>query len=258
MPDSPSRLVGDDRAVEPDDLPPRLSGLLAAVDDRDFERTAPPIDLWDRISAAVTEEPSRNADHGGPIGAGTVVEYAIDAHDMVVTLGEGWSEFAAQNEAPELVGAPTGRTLWSQIGDPQLRDLWRTAVERVRAHEVSVSVPFRCDGPSSRRWFEMSLSPLPDGGVHFRSTMTFEMTRPRVPMLERSAPRDAAAPAVAVCSCCAEGLHGGTWVPVEELLSSLRLLEHAPSPAVSYGICPRCCTSMSTQLTATGTTASSD
>jgi hypothetical protein len=258
MPDSPSRLVGDDRAVELDDLPPRLSGLLAAVDGRDFERTSPPTDLWDRIAAAVNDEQAHDADHGGPTGAGSVVEYAIDADDIVVTLGEGWSEFAADNEAPELVAAPTGRTLWSQIGDPQLRDLWRTAVDRVRANEVSVSVPFRCDGPSSRRWFEMNLSPLPDGGVHFRSTLTFEMARPRVPMLERSAPRDEAAAAVAVCSCCAEGLHGETWVPVEELLSSLRLLEHAPAPSVSYGICPRCSTSLSTQFAAVGATAGHD
>ena len=42
----------------------------------------------------------------GPMGAGSVVEYTIDAADVVVTLGDGWSEFAAQNEAPELVGPP--------------------------------------------------------------------------------------------------------------------------------------------------------
>lgn len=258
MPDSPSRFVGDDRVAETAELSPRLAGLLAAVDAGDFERTDPPADLWNRIAVAITEEPVQDDGLGGPMGAGSVVEYAIDADDVVVTLGDGWSEFAAQNEAPELVGAPSGRTLWSQIGDPELRDLWRTAVERVRTHGVSATVPFRCDGPTSRRWFEMNVSPLPDGGVHFRSTLTFEMARPRVSMLERSAPRDEAAPAVAVCSCCAEGLLGETWVPVEELLSSLRLLEHAPSPAVSYGICPRCCASMSTQLTATSTTASSD
>jgi hypothetical protein len=258
MPDSPPRLVGDDRVAEPAELSPRLAGLLAAVDAGDFERAAPPADLWDRIAAAVTAEPVHDAEHGGPMGAGSVVEYTIDADDVVVTLGEGWSEFATQNEAPELVGAPSGQTLWSQIGDPQLRDLWRTAVERVRAQQVSVSVPFRCDGPMSRRWFEMNVSPLPDGGVHFRSTLTFEMARPRVSILERSAPRDEGAPAVAVCSCCAEGLHGETWVPVEELLTSLRLLERVPSPIVSYVICPRCCASMSTQLTAARTTASSD
>lgn len=257
MPDSPPRLVGDDRVAEPAELSPRLAGLLAAVDAGDFERAAPPAGLWERIAATVTAETAHDADHEGPMGAGSVVEYTIDADDVVVTLGEGWSEFATQNEAPELVGAPSGRTLWSQIGDPQLRDLWRSAVDRVRAHEVSVSVPFRCDGPTSRRWFEMNVSPLPDGGVHFRSTLTFEMARPRVSMLERSTPRDDAAPAVAVCSCCAEGLLGETWVPVEELLASLRLLEQAPTPAVSYGICPRCCASMSTQLTAPGTTASS-
>lgn len=258
MPDSPSRLVGDDRAVELDGPPPRLYGLLAAVDDRDFERTDPPTDLWDRISAAVASEPAHPVDDGGPTGAGTVVEYAIDGDDVVVALGAGWAEFAERNEAPELLGTPSGRTLWSQIGDDELRDLWRTAVERVRTHGVSATVPFRCDGPTSRRWFEMTMSPLPHGGVHFRSTMTFEMTRPRVSMLERSAPRDEAAAAVAVCSCCAEGLHGERWVPVEELLTSLRLLEQVPAPTVSYGICPRCSTQMSSQFAALGGAATSD
>jgi hypothetical protein len=246
MPDAPSRRSGNVRAAEPDQPPPRLAGLLTSVDDRDFERVAPPIDLWDRIAAAIAEEPGHNGD--GPMGAGTVVEYAIDADDVVVTLGEGWSEFAARNEAPELAGAPSGRTLWSQFGDPQLRDLWRTAVTRVREHQETMTVPFRCDGPASLRWFEMTVSPLPNGGVHFRSTMTFEMSRPSVPLLERAMPRDDTAPSVALCSCCAEGLLGERWVAVEEVLTGLRLLEEAPVPSISYGICPRCSASMSREF----------
>lgn len=214
----------------------RLDGLLADLDPRDLERSEPPAALWDRIAAAVAAD-TRAAAAGG---SGGIVEYAIDADDLVVTLGAGWAEFASANDAHELNGDAARRSLWSQIGDETLRDLWRSAVARVRAQGAPVTVPFRCDGPTARRWFQMTLSPLPDGGVHFRSELTFEMTRPAVPLLGRSTPRDATLGVIAVCSWCAEASDGGTWLAVEELLVRRRLLEEVPAPEVSYGICPAC------------------
>lgn len=216
-------------------LDARLDGLLADLEERDFERAELPAGLWEGIAAAVAADAPVAAG-----GSGGIVEYAIDADDVVVSLGRGWAEFASANEARELAGDATGRTLWSQIGDAELRDLWRTAVDRVRSVGAPVTVPFRCDGPAARRWFEMTVTPLADGGVHFRSELTFEMARPEVPMLGRTTPRDATLDAVAVCSWCAEASDGGEWLPVEELLVRQRLLEAVPAPAVSYGICPDC------------------
>jgi hypothetical protein len=215
-------------------VPTRIDGLLGELDERDFDRVAAPAGLWEGIAAAIA------ADDAAPVGAGGVVEYAIDANDVVVSLGQGWAEFANANDAPELADGAKGRTLWDQIGDAALADLWRTTVALVRAQRAPLTVPFRCDGPSARRWFEMTLTPLTGGGVHFRSELTFEMARPDVPLLAVSTPRDTTRDVIAICSWCAEGDDGARWLAIEELLARRRLLEQVPAPGVSYGICPRC------------------
>lgn len=205
-----------------------------------------PADLWERIRSAVS------ADSGTGGCPGSVVEYRIDADDVVIGVGADWFGFAEDNEAPELVAAPTGRSLWSSIGDASLRDLWREAVARVRSSGEEVTVPFRCDGPHVRRWFDMTVTPLDDGSVQFRSRSTFEMPRPEVVALRRDIDRDPDSALVEVCSWCGEGNDGGRWVPIEELLARARLLEQDPPPPVVHGICPRCVDRMATQLAGPG------
>ncbi|MFZ4519405.1 MAG: hypothetical protein ACOYOP_13515 [Microthrixaceae bacterium] len=220
----------------------RLTETIGRISPDDRELVDPPADLWDRIAAAIAAEEAE----APAIGAGSVVEYRIDAWDRMVGVGEGWAAFAEHNEAPELVKGAEGRTLWDVMGD-DLADLWRPVVDRVRAEQVELVVPFRCDGPDARRWYDMTVSPGPDGVVRFRSVLTMEMARPDLPALRRPAelglaPERAAHDhaAVELCCWCAEARDGERWVMVEELLSSRRLLEVPRPPAVAHGICERC------------------
>ena len=236
-------------SAEPIEVDPELArvvGVLRGLADEPVETVAAPEDLWSRIEAAVgAGEPT---DGSGAIGAGTVVEYRIDRDDVVVAVGADWVEFARENEAHELAAAPTGRTLWDAIGDESLRDLWRAAVAKVRSSATPITLPFRCDGPNARRWFEMTLTPLDDGAVSFRSELVFEMARPELPVLLRHVERNDDAGVVEICTWCASGNDGGVWRPVEELLARQRLLEADPPPAVAHGICPGCVEEMSAQL----------
>ena len=236
-----------DGAAPSDGARPRLVAALGRLEASDLDRVEPPADLWDRISSTVAAEREvASVDRGSPVagGAGGVVEYRIDADDVVVSTGGGWASFAEANEAPELSDGADGRTLWSSIGDPDLRDLWRLVVTRVRDGAEPVVVPFRCDGPEARRWFEMTVTPERDGAVSFRSELTFEMPRPEVPALLRDAPRDETLPALEVCCWCADAHDGSEWRPVEVVLARRRLLEATP-PRVVQGICGRCRSRMS-------------
>ena len=238
------------------EMPPpeldRVTRILSTVESADLERFEPPADLWSRIAASVAAEPERVAD-----GAGTVVEYAIDAHDRVIDTGGEWSAFAQDNGAPELDSMATDRTLWSYFGSDEVRDLWRLLVAQVRTTRTAATVPLRCDAPGVRRWFEMTLTPQPNGVVQFRSTLSFEEHRPEVAFLAVRAERDGERPAVQVCSWCGDGHDGSTWRRIEDLVAELRLLEDA-LPSIDYGICPGCRDRMSSELhssTATSPTA---
>lgn len=214
---------------------PREHGGVTDVTDPgpDPDFLEPPTELWMRIADAVVVAATE------PTPAPVIVEYRIDGDDVVVEVGGSWAEFAATNDAPELADAGTGRTLWSSMSPGELRDLWQEAVARVRERGEATTVPFRCDGPGARRWFEMTITPEPDGHLRFRSEMTFEMERPTVAALGRS-DDPATDDAIDVCSWCGKGFDGEGWHPVEEVLSARRMLAGTTPGRVRFGLCPAC------------------
>lgn len=220
----------------------RLAAVMPEVEGSDFERDDPPSGLWGRIAASIASESTRSAP-----GAGTVVQYTIDDDDVVTEVDRGWAEFAQANEAAELVVPPSDRTLWSYFEGDEVRDLWQVLVERVRATGIRATVPFRCDAPDTRRWFEMTITPEPDHRVRFRSVLQFEEARPDIPLLARFSERREAAASVPLCSWCDRGHDGSRWLRVDELVHERRLLEEVPVPPVTHGICPRCREQMSAE-----------
>jgi hypothetical protein len=231
----------DDAEIDPADAR-RLGVLLSELDEADFERVDPPDELWGRIAASVAAETS-----GTPPGAGTVVEYAIDADDVVTAIDGDWSTFARENDAPELAETTPARSLWSYFDNDEVRDLWRLLVERVRVHQASALVPLRCDAPDARRWFEMTVTPAADGAVHFRCVLVFEEERQAVPFLGLDVQRDREASPIPVCSWCGKGHDGAGWRDIEDLVRERRLLE-GPMPSISHGICPTCRARMAADL----------
>ena len=235
----------------------RFRRAIAEIDQADFERVDPPADLWSRIEASIAADtaPDARAPHGPPkeppsadIPAGIVVEYWIDAADIVTEVGESWAGFARDNDAAELADRMPDKTLWDYFGTEEIRDLWRLLVERVRSTQTPARVPLRCDAPHARRWFDMAVTPRPDGWVHFRSVLVFEERREPVTLLDPHSERDGHAQPIPLCSWCGRGQHGSAWLDIEELVRAARLLEQTSMPPIDYGICSPCRDEMSAEL----------
>lgn len=232
----------------------RVESILAEIDAADTQLVQPPADLWTRIEAAAGARSPKEAPRRAP-GAPTVVEYRIDAADVVVEVGQGWAGFARDNDAAELAAVAPQRTLWSYFDDAETRELWRLVVEGVRTTGSGVEVPLRCDGPEARRWFELQITPGPDRGVRFRCVLAFEEARSSVPLLDVHATRDTDLPAVPLCSWCGRAEHGGEWLAVEDLVRSARLFERSALPPVAHGICESCRSDMAADLLVPGASA---
>lgn len=168
------------------------------------------------------------------------IEYRIDAENQLAWVGPGWAPFARANDAPTLARPPLGRPIWESMADDSVRRIWQLLVERLRAAEGAATVPFRCDAPATRRWFEMTVTASADGAVHFNSVMLAEEPRPSVDLLETGVNAAVEGALLRVCSWCCRCHDGTDWVEVEDLVRSRRLLDDEPIAGLTHGICSAC------------------
>jgi len=232
----------------------RIPSILSQVEEADIERVGPPADLWERIEASISSGSARPPREPPlrELSASTVVEYLIDANDVVIDVGRSWADFARGNDAPELVVLPSDRSLWTYFDSDEIKELWRLLVERVRSMQERAEVPLRCDAPDARRWFEMTITPEPDGRVRFRCVLVFEEVRPSVALLDPKSGRDIGLQPVPLCSWCGRAQLGERWLDIEEFAKEARLLERSSMPQVSHGICASCRGEMSVELLVRG------
>ena len=167
-----------------------------------------------------------------------VCSYEIDADDRIVSVDRAWCEFAAANGAP-LYALPThlyGRSLWSFISDSTTRHIYQVIVSRVRRQGGEVRVPFRCDSPSEKRWFELKVNSTPSGGVRFDSCAVH--TEPQnVTAFVTGGPGEGM---LRMCSWCKDIETEDGWEPVEHAVARLRIFSAGEVPQVTHGICPPC------------------
>ena len=78
------------------------------------------------------------------------LSYAIDEHDHLIRVDEGYYRFAEENGWSD-AGSSLGRLLWDYVAGRELVKLQRLLVRRVRDEVGDVELPFRCDGPDVRR-----------------------------------------------------------------------------------------------------------
>jgi hypothetical protein len=223
----------------------RIEEILSELDAAELRLDEPPPAVWSAIESALAPA------HESPDtfrAAGTVVEYSIDADDHVHATGADWSRFAEANGAPEMTVLDRPRTLWSYMNSDAVREPWQLLVRRVRERQVGAKVPFRCDAPHARRWFELALRPGDDGAVHFTTTLLFEEPRDPIALLDHAVERAADTEPVELCAWCGRGRSGDDWLDIETLLTVDRLLERDPPPPLSYGICGACRSDMDADL----------
>ena len=92
--------------------------------------------------------------------------YTLDRQDCITAVDPGWDNFALANNgdaacATHVVGA---RLADSINGDP-VRMFMAAILMRVRASGQAEQMPYRCDSDRVKRYYTMTVKPLPDGAV---------------------------------------------------------------------------------------------
>jgi hypothetical protein len=167
------------------------------------------------------------------------VNYAIDDHDHLIRVDEGYYRFAQENGWNE-AGTSLGRSLWDYVEGDQMRKLQRLLVRRIRDEVGDVELPFRCDGPDIRREMNIRIVARPGGRVVlFSARMRSEQEREEPqPLLDPEVPRGDET--LTMCGWCDRFEVEGEWVEVEEAAKRLGLFNRPELPTISHGICPSC------------------
>jgi hypothetical protein len=181
-----------------------------------------------------------------------IYSYRTDAEDRIVWLDQSWVVFAKNNWRPDFQPDwVLGRSLWDFIDGPDTQEVYRLALRHIQLHQRALTLPFRCDSPDIRRFMEMTVAPLADGGLSFNCLLLREEVR--APVNFRPCGPCAPGRALKACSICLRlerpvwtdlGRPGGqgeaVWQEAEAVLPLVAALEEGYFPPVSYRVCPDC------------------
>lgn len=166
-------------------------------------------------------------------------EYTLDAFDRISAVSPEWVAFACENEAPGLTSDHVvGRPLREFISDEETRLLYQVLMNKVRKTGEPLSVKFRCDSPTLRRFMELRIEPTGNEGLQLTGLLVSTEPRKAAILLDCSMPRDNAI--LMTCSWCKRVHVGEDWIEVEEAIERLGLFDRPRLPRLSHGICPEC------------------
>jgi hypothetical protein len=167
------------------------------------------------------------------------LSYAIDEHDHLIRVDDGYYRFAEENGWSE-AGSSLGRSLWDYVAGHEVVKLQRLLVRRIRDEVGDVELPFRCDGPGVRREMSIRIVARPGGRVVlFSARLRSEEARDSPQrLLDPVTPRSEEI--LEMCGWCDRFEVDGEWVEVEEAAKRLELFNKPELPAFSHGICPDC------------------
>lgn len=167
------------------------------------------------------------------------LSYAIDEHDHLIRVDEGYYRFAEENGWEEATTS-LGRSLWDYVAGHEMVKLQRLLVRRIRDEVGDVELPFRCDGPGVRREMKIRIVARPGGRVVLFSARTRSEESRDLPqrLLDPATPRSDEV--LEMCGWCDRFEVDGEWVEVEEAARRLELFNRPELPALSHGICPDC------------------
>ena len=166
----------------------------------------------------------------------------IDENDRITYVNPSWLSFALENDAPELTEKTIMyKPLWPFIADTETRYLVDALINTVRSTGKSITVPFNCDSPDCRRRMELTILPLNNTHIEFRSRIIEQKHRKPVDLFDRS--RNRSDKILTSCSWCRKVyLKEKGWIEAEEAVKRLDLFGADRMPQITHGLCSTCLT----------------
>ena len=175
---------------------------------------------------------------------GNIYSYIIDDKDFIQFVdNQPWDKFYKNNNKNNnescISSSIEDHSLWTFIEDFETRHLYENLIERVRINNRQISIPFRCDSPTQRRFLKLSIIPLENSFIKFISKIEKIEERESIELLNYD--REHSDELLRVCSMCKKiEVKENLWEEVEVAIKDLKLFNQKKLPMLTHGLCPFC------------------
>lgn len=167
------------------------------------------------------------------------IVYELDVDNNIVSVNPVWQSFAVANHAPELsVDQVIGKPLMQYISGNTTKQFWQALLDKARKANVALHLDYRCDSPDLRRFMRIKVCRGDSDKLLFESALLRIEPRPVSIHFKRAQQRGG--DTKVRCSFCNHILHKSHWVEAESLVTGNMVV----TLDVTYGICPKCQTSL--------------
>jgi hypothetical protein len=164
------------------------------------------------------------------------IEYVLDIDNNIIAIQGSWDAFAYDNNATEISATQViGKPLLRYVSGNVTRQFWTDVFLKARNAFSPVSLDYRCDSPSLRRFMNLSVTVdnEVEGRLRLRSTCLRIEERDTPVIIERA--RERSRETSTRCSVCNKILCRDQWTEADDLNSS-----NSKVLQVVYGVCSNC------------------
>jgi hypothetical protein len=173
--------------------------------------------------------------------------YHVDDRNRITQVSPNWDAFALANDAPEVCANKIlNCPLMDFLAGFETQHLYDIMLNKVRSTQNPLTVPFRCDAPTLRRFMELTMRPGKDGGIEFQTIILHEEPRTPTILLDRASRRGGGP--VSMCAWCKKVHVEGEWLEVEDAVAKLHLFQEPVVPELTHGICGSCRAQVESQV----------
>ena len=167
--------------------------------------------------------------------------HKVDTKGIIVNVSDNWQSFAEENLGVSncLPKNVIGTHLLDHIHDPETKHLYELIMHKVRKYRRNAMFSFRCDAPNKRRYLELTVIPLKDGSLEFKSQIIRTELREFVELMRSDIERSEEY--LKICSMCKKiAISETEWEEVEIAIEKMRLFELEVLPQFTHGLCQPC------------------
>lgn len=156
--------------------------------------------------------------------------YVLDRNGRILDAGGDWDQFALANGADGAVARKTiGTTLWENVAGFETQSYLNALFFAVRSLLDTISLPYRCDSPTERRLFNMTIAPADNLELPVDHALVSCSSNRQLPAVSSFTGRHSAVK----CSVCCSFKVGKTWVDPFTSPDPIDFPE-------GLGVCPEC------------------